>query len=92
MTFPYKHVLVIGATSGIGRAMADKLVTSGVSVTAVGRRKERLDEFVKQHGSEKASSIAFDISKQADIPAFAAEYASSPTQLPQLPNKQTQLT
>ncbi|KAF2652224.1 oxidoreductase [Lophiostoma macrostomum CBS 122681] len=73
MSFPYKHVLIIGATSGIGKSMADKLVTSGVSVTAVGRRKDRLDDFVNQHGSEKASSIVFDIAKQAEIPAFAAE-------------------
>ncbi|KAJ5219682.1 short-chain dehydrogenase/oxidoreductase [Penicillium chermesinum] len=42
MSFPYKHVLVIGATAGIGRALADRFVQTGLKVTAVGRRQERL--------------------------------------------------
>jgi NAD(P)-dependent dehydrogenase (short-subunit alcohol dehydrogenase family) len=36
MPFPYKHVLVVGATAGIGRAMADRLVEEGSKVTVVG--------------------------------------------------------
>lgn len=71
MAFPYKHVLLIGATSGIGKAMADKLLSSGVHVTAVGRRKDRLDEFISAHGLEKASSAVFDIANLNGIPAFA---------------------
>lgn len=74
MSFLYKHVLLIGATSGIGAAMATHLIKSGVQVTAVGRRKERLDEFVSQHG-EKASRMVFDIAKLDEIPTFAARYA-----------------
>jgi NADP-dependent 3-hydroxy acid dehydrogenase YdfG len=70
MSIPYKHVLVIGATSGIGRAMADCFIGQGLKVTVVGRRQERLNEFVAKHGSEKASSIAFDIEKLDSIPAF----------------------
>ncbi|KAH7077181.1 hypothetical protein FB567DRAFT_608145 [Paraphoma chrysanthemicola] len=46
MSFPYKHVLLIGATSGIGKAMADHFITQGIAVTAVGRRQERLDAFL----------------------------------------------
>jgi NADP-dependent 3-hydroxy acid dehydrogenase YdfG len=73
MSFPYRHVLLIGATSGIGRAMANHFVTQGLKVTAVGRRQERLDEFVAQHGNEKASGIAFDIERLDDISAFVAK-------------------
>ncbi|GAQ11655.1 uncharacterized oxidoreductase DltE [Aspergillus lentulus] len=73
MSFPYKHVLLIGATSGIGRAMADRLVQAGVKVTAVGRRKDRLDEFVQKHGEQMASAVPFDISVQENIPKFAAK-------------------
>jgi glutamyl-tRNA reductase len=73
MSLPYKHILVVGATSGIGRSMADKLVESGYKVTAVGRRQNRLDEFVKQHGSENASAVAFDMSEMEKAPQFAAE-------------------
>ncbi|KAF7882899.1 hypothetical protein EAF00_011388 [Botryotinia globosa] len=59
MSFSYKHVLLIGATSGIGLAMAERLVQE-CKVTVVGRRKDRLDEFVGKHG-DKAKSISFDI-------------------------------
>ena len=40
MAFPYNHFLVIGATAGIGRAMASKLIQTGAKVTLVGRRLE----------------------------------------------------
>lgn len=71
MSFSYKHVLLVGATSGIGKAMADRLVAEGIHVTAVGRRKDRLDAFVSTHGSSKASSLVADISDISSIPAFA---------------------
>jgi NADP-dependent 3-hydroxy acid dehydrogenase YdfG len=73
MAFPYKHVLLVGATSGIGKGLADKLVQEGVKVTAVGRRQDRLDEFVKKHGGSKANGVAFDIAKLDEVPRFAAE-------------------
>lgn len=72
-SFPYKHILVIGATAGIGRAMAERLAHGGAKVTVVGRRKERLDAFVQEHGSEKARSVVFDVSNIAAIPAFAED-------------------
>jgi NADP-dependent 3-hydroxy acid dehydrogenase YdfG len=70
MPFQFKHVLLIGATSGIGRAMGDHFIAQGVKVTAVGRRSDRLEQFVTQHGNDKASSITFDIEKLDAIPAF----------------------
>lgn len=77
MSFPYKHCLAIGATSGIGRALASRLIEAGMKVTVVGRRQERLDEFVNSHGHDKASGVAFDIGRLEDIPKFAAEYVCS---------------
>jgi Short-chain alcohol dehydrogenase of unknown specificity len=76
MTFPYKHVLLVGATSGIGRAMADRLIQAGIKVTAVGRRKQRLEEFIEKHGEEKASAINYDVSDISGAPRFAAESVS----------------
>ena len=73
MAFPYKHVLLVGATAGIGKGLADRFIKEGVKVTAVGRRQDRLDEFVKAHGESKADSVAFDISKLDQTPKFAAE-------------------
>jgi NADP-dependent 3-hydroxy acid dehydrogenase YdfG len=71
MSFPYKTVLVLGATSGIGLALAEKLIENGSHVIAVGRRKENLDSFVSEHGKEKVSSIQFDITDLSSIPLFA---------------------
>ncbi|KAI7372657.1 short-chain dehydrogenase/ reductase-like protein, partial [Hortaea werneckii] len=75
MPFEYKKVLMLGATSGIGWALAAKMVEIGVSVTAVGRRQEKLDEFAKQYGSGKATvdTAAFDITNLKEIPNFAKE-------------------
>lgn len=73
MTFQYKHVLMIGGTSGIGKAMANRLIKADVKVTVVGRRQDRLDDFVKTHGESKASAESFDISKVDKIPQFVAQ-------------------
>lgn len=72
MSFPYKHVLLVGATSGIGLAMATRLVKEGVKVTVVGRRKERLEQFVQENGSN-ASMAQFDMTNTAGAPQFAAD-------------------
>lgn len=73
MEFHYKHVILIGATSGIGAAMADRLVQAGAKVTAVGRRQDRLDDFVGRHGNSKTRAVTFDIGNIEKIPQFAAE-------------------
>ncbi len=74
MTSPYKCVLLVGATSGIGASMADKLIEEGAHVVAVGRRQHRLDAFVEKHGTSKASSIAYDITDEAKSYDFVARY------------------
>lgn len=74
MSFPFKTVLVVGATSGIGLAMAERFVLGGKKVIAVGRRKDRLDAFVQKHGADKTDSFVFDITNTAGLDAFVAEY------------------
>ena len=76
MPFPYKKILVIGATSGIGEALASRFVQEGCSVIVVGRRKEKLAEFVQKHGEDKASAVPFDITEMEKIPAFVTKSAS----------------
>ncbi|MCJ1371152.1 hypothetical protein MMC20_002367 [Loxospora ochrophaea] len=68
--FPYKKVLVVGATSGIGEALAERMIDNGISVIAVGRRQERIDAFVEKYGKEKASGISFDLTARDKIPDF----------------------
>lgn len=46
----YRTALVTGASSGIGAAVATALIQGGLSVHAVARRKERLDELARATG------------------------------------------
>ena len=73
MPFQYKKVLVIGATSGIGKALASRLVQEGSSVIVVGRRKENLEAFVHEHGKDNASAVPFDITELDKITNFATK-------------------
>lgn len=45
-----KHVLITGATSGIGRALVDEVITRGGRVSALGRRTELLEQVTTQYG------------------------------------------
>ncbi|KAL8939314.1 MAG: hypothetical protein Q9211_002794 [Gyalolechia sp. 1 TL-2023] len=69
MSFPYKCVLMVGATSGIGLGMAEKLIRQGCHVIVVGRRQNRIDDFVRKHG-DKAGGLAYDISDTQNLAKF----------------------
>jgi len=71
MPFQYKKVLVVGATSGIGEALARKFIENGSHVIASGRRKEKLEALVHEYGSDKVSAAPFDITNLEGIPNFA---------------------
>lgn len=74
MSFPYKTILVIGATSGIGLALSERFIKNGIHVVAVGRRQEKLDELVSKHGEGKVSGYQFDVTKLDEIPSFVERY------------------
>ncbi len=69
---------MVGATSGIGAAMADRLVQEGSKVIAVGRRQDRLDDFVRRHGKDKASAAKFDITDRQSMDEFVRELVPPP--------------
>lgn len=73
MSWPYRKVLVIGATSGIGEALAAQFVQAGSHVIVSGRREEKLVDFVHQHGKEQCTAAPFDITALDKIPEFAAK-------------------
>lgn len=75
MSWPYKKVLVIGATSGIGEALAIRCLKAGSKVVVTGRRKEKLADFVDKYGKDKASAVSFDINEISKIPDFAKRFA-----------------
>ena len=74
MPFQYKRILVVGATSGIGEALAAKFVEGGSKVIVVGRRKERLEDFVHKYGKDNATAVPFDITEMDKIPNFVTKY------------------
>lgn len=71
MPFPYKTVLITGATSGIGQALAERMIGDDIFVIAVGRRQDRLDALLAKHGADKIAIDAFDVSDIDAIPGWA---------------------
>lgn len=61
-----KIAIVTGAGTGIGRACALALVREGARVALVGRRKDRIEEVVREAGGS-AIAIAADVSKREEI-------------------------
>lgn len=61
MPFNYSQVLIIGATSGIGRALATTLVQNNISIVITGRREANLNEFAAQYGPDKVKTKVFDV-------------------------------
>jgi NAD(P)-dependent dehydrogenase (short-subunit alcohol dehydrogenase family) len=66
-----RRVLVVGASSGIGRAVATEAVRAGASVVFSARRRAALDAAVSAAGGGFA--IAGDISLAAEAPRIVSE-------------------
>ena len=61
-----KTIIIIGATSGIGRALFEKYAAEGNCMGIVGRRENLLDELYQQH-PDNAFTSAADITKREEI-------------------------
>jgi 3-hydroxy acid dehydrogenase / malonic semialdehyde reductase len=65
-----KTILVTGATSGFGKAIATRFAKEGYTVCITGRRKERLDELrlelEKQYGG-RVISLVFDVRNKKQV-------------------------
>ncbi|KAJ8913326.1 hypothetical protein NQ315_013296 [Exocentrus adspersus] len=64
-----KVAVVTGASSGIGAAIAERLVKEGLKVAGLARRDDRLEDLAKKLSSQKGIflPIKTDISKESDI-------------------------
>lgn len=63
MKHTLRSVIVIGATSGIGRAVVEKLANEGVRVGIAGRREDRLKELQERFGDERISYRVMDVTE-----------------------------
>jgi 3-oxoacyl-[acyl-carrier protein] reductase len=70
MTFPFhdktldgQHILITGATGGIGYAAAKAAVAAGARVTITGRNEEKLSELKQEFGDGDVFAVRADLSK-----------------------------
>ena len=69
-----KRVIVTGASSGIGRATAERFLDDGAKVVMVGRREDALQD-VASHASGNAFVIAADLSDEKQSESCIAQAA-----------------
>jgi NAD(P)-dependent dehydrogenase (short-subunit alcohol dehydrogenase family) len=73
-TLQDRRALVVGASSGIGRAVAVRFAALGARVAFCGRRKDRLETAVAAFG-EGSCAIAADVTEPADCDRLVATAA-----------------
>lgn len=61
-----KVVIITGASSGIGKALAEKYLKEGWSVVIAARRTELLESISKQYQNNKVYPVQTDVSNEAD--------------------------
>ncbi|MBO3759211.1 SDR family NAD(P)-dependent oxidoreductase [Ciceribacter sp. L1K22] len=62
-----RTALITGATSGFGKAVAQRFAREGWTVVLTGRRKDRLDALVEElGGQERALALCFDIRDETE--------------------------
>lgn len=73
-----KLALVTGATSGIGKAFAERLAGDGYDLVIVGRRQDRLEEFAASRSEVRVRAVAADLSTDEGVDAVAEMCATEP--------------
>ena len=71
MSFDKQRVVIIGASAGIGEAVAKAFAARGAAVTITGRSKERLDQAAQRIGYS-VRAAEFDATSRGALDAFFA--------------------
>jgi NAD(P)-dependent dehydrogenase (short-subunit alcohol dehydrogenase family) len=66
-----RRILIVGASSGIGQALARQAAAEGARVAAVARRADKLDETIA--GAANVTPIVADLRRNDDCTRIAAE-------------------
>jgi NAD(P)-dependent dehydrogenase (short-subunit alcohol dehydrogenase family) len=74
-TLSGRRVLIVGASSGIGQALAVKAANEGASLALVARREEKLAETIAAAGG--GTPIVADLRRNEDCSRIAAEAAAA---------------
>lgn len=64
------NILITGATSGFGKAIAEKFAENGYTICATGRREDRLDnlkEELEEKYGVKVITLAFDVRDRNEV-------------------------
>ena len=72
-----KTAWITGASSGFGAATVERFVAGGWRVIASGRRAERLQKLVTQHGADRVHVAAFDVRDETAMRAACANLPST---------------
>ncbi len=67
MRFAGKTLVISGASSGIGRAVAAELARQGAKLILIGRNRERLEKTAEEAGAEKCRIVEIDLRRHAEI-------------------------
>jgi NAD(P)-dependent dehydrogenase (short-subunit alcohol dehydrogenase family) len=68
-----KVAVVTGAGTGVGKAVALALLREGYAVALAGRRKEPLEEAVREAGDSKAIAVPTDVTDPVSVKALFAQ-------------------
>lgn len=73
MSLPWKCAMIVGASSGIGEALARQLTASGCKVAMIARRETELQRIAGEincNGEKIAFTYAHDVTNYEEIPAL----------------------
>lgn len=67
-----RHAIIVGGTSGIGRAVAERLAARGESVVITGRETERTSAIAAEIG-DRVRGLALDLARPEEIESRLAD-------------------